>query len=126
MVPDVPVVEALEAALVIHVVAITVLPPHRTVPLAIRAAAILASVTVPAPAALAPLVAIAPAVAAAEAVVVAPLAEARALVAVVDALADKRYVTPNLNPFKRISYEKVICNSCYRRGHYARSSTGNV
>ena len=104
MVPDVPVVEALEAALVIHVVAITVLPPHRTVPLAIRAATILASVTVPAPAIPAPiaaparLAAIAPAAVAAEAVVVAPLAEVHALVAVVVALADKKYVNPYLNP----------------------------
>ena len=71
---------------------------RRTVPLATLAAAIRASAVVPAPVALAPLAAIAPAAVAAEAVVVAPLVEARALVAVVVALADKRYVNPYLNP----------------------------
>jgi hypothetical protein len=121
-----------EVALAIRVAA-TARRLRRTVPLATLAATVQASVAVPAPAIPAPiaaparLAAIAPAAVAAEAVVVAPLAEVHALVAVVVALADKKYVNPYLNPIiKSISYEKVICNSCYCCGHYARSSTGNV
>ena len=92
-----------EAALVIHVAAIA-RRLRKTEPLAALATTAQASVAVPAPAIPAPiaaparLAAIAPAAVAAEAVVVAPLAEVHALVAVVVALADKKYVNPYLNP----------------------------
>ena len=93
----------IELALAI-LVAPTVRRLRRTVPLATLVATAQASVAVPAPAIPAPiaaparLAAIAPAAVAAEAVVVAPLAEVHALVAVVVALADKKYVNPYLNP----------------------------
>ena len=115
----------IELALAI-LVAPTVRRLRRTVPLATLVATAQASVAIPAPAAPAPLAATAPAAVSVEAVVVAPLVVAHVLVAVVAALDDK-ICKPLPQPIiKIISYEKVICNSCYCRGHYARSSTGNL
>ena len=100
MVSDVPAVAVTEVALAIRVPQITAVRRHRTEPLVPREAAVLALALAIAPAAVAavPLAAHALVALAVVAVVEAPLAVAHALVAVVVALADKRYVTPNLNP----------------------------
>ena len=99
-----------EEALALRATITTIAQHRRAERLALRATVrALAPTAVPtpiaplaaaAPAPTVPLALLAPAAvpAVAEAVAVAPLAVAHALEAVVVALADKRYVTPNLNP----------------------------